>query len=689
MKRGIFRDMILGAAMVVCLAATAFAVDAPVLQVQTAAPGATVEVDRVSGDSKVIVGVVDEKGSALLGLGAPDFSVSLGGRTAKVISSQPLSENLDIPRHIVLVLDNSDSMRQRDAIGALLSGVSEVLKIVRPIDDVRIVTFAGKKTMFIGGRNLHVQVFKSNKPVELQAYADKVYRDGITSGTVLYEAMLAGLEIIRNMPENDPRFLVIFSDGEDLNSSFKQPDVLKAAKGIKRFNAYAIDYLPGKQTDSFLTSFAKANHGQVLKADSEKSLVPIFQSVASKMQYYYVITYAFPLTGKMAVLPNTLTIEEVKTIDSSPMLGQVYFGEASSEIPAAYACFAGPADTAGFDEQKYRDTLEKYYQVLNIIGKRLADKPEAKITLVGCNSDTGKEKGKKALSAKRAEAVKDYLKTVWGIAPERMSIEARNMPSVPSAKWQVGGQAENRRVEIRAADPATIAPIRSVYEAMKLDAPALTVQLNDITAADITGWKLIAANTAGTLAEQSGTGSPTLEQQIALPTADLKALAAGGDIRVKMELKDKNGQRLELTPDPVKVAYIQTSQRVAEKKDLKVQEKYALILFDFDKDTVGGLNQMIVDKVAERILKLPEATVEIVGHTDNMGKEAYNLKLSERRAKAVGSMLVAACGKEAAKRIRSSGVGPKNPLYDNATPEARAFNRTVTITLEYMSAEQP
>jgi outer membrane protein OmpA-like peptidoglycan-associated protein len=33
------------------------------------------------------------------------------------------------------------------------------------------------------------------------------------------------------------------------------------------------------------------------------------------------------------------------------------------------------------------------------------------------------------------------------------------------------------------------------------------------------------------------------------------------------------------------------------------------------------------------------------------------------------------------------GVGPKTPLYDNAIPEGRAFNRTVTITLEYMSVE--
>ncbi|MCK7497247.1 MAG: hypothetical protein MZW92_45255 [Comamonadaceae bacterium] len=53
----------------------------------------------------------------------------------------------------------------------------------------------------------------------------------------------------------------------------------------------------------------------------------------------------------------------------------------------------GPEQTAGFDEQRFRDTKEKYYQVLNIVGKRLADLSSVTLTLVGCNSDTGKEKG--------------------------------------------------------------------------------------------------------------------------------------------------------------------------------------------------------------------------------------------------------------------------------------------------------
>ncbi|MCK7497249.1 MAG: OmpA family protein [Comamonadaceae bacterium] len=174
--------------------------------------------------------------------------------------------------------------------------------------------------------------------------------------------------------------------------------------------------------------------------------------------------------------------------------------------------------------------------------------------------------------------------------------------------------------------------------------------------------------------------------KVELPTKDLLALAAGGDIMIKMELQGNKGQKLEL-PATVTVSSLQTSQQLVQKQDLKVQEKYALILFDFNKDTIGGLNKVIVDRVAGRIQKLPQASVEIVGHTDNIGKEAYNIKLSERRALAVYKMLKAAFSEDPGDRIRYTGVGPNTPLYDNMTAEGRAFNRTVTITLEYMSAE--
>jgi outer membrane protein OmpA-like peptidoglycan-associated protein len=391
--------------------------------------------------------------------------------------------------------------------------------------------------------------------------------------------------------------------------------------------------------------------------------------------------------ASLVVAPASLTIEEIKTIDVSPMLGQIYFAKGAGEILPQYVRFSGPGETAGFDEQKFTGTLEKYYQDLNIIGKRLAGKPEAKITLVGCNDNSGNEKGNKKLSTQRTEAVRDYLKSIWNIAPERMTIDVRNLPAKPSSIKLKEGQAENRRVEIVSLDPAILAPIRSTYITTRIDASTLILRSDVVAPYGIASWKIIAANTSGTLADLAGKGEPTKETRIPLSTSDLKALASGGDITVKMVLQDSKGQSMVLSPDPVKINFIQTSQQLAQKQNLRVQEKYALILFDFDKDTIDSTNQNIINTIVARIKTLPQATVEIVGHTDNIGTEKYNLKLSERRALAVNKLLSASFGETLGTRLHYSGVGPNTPLFDNLSPEARAFNRTVTITLEYMSAD--
>jgi outer membrane protein OmpA-like peptidoglycan-associated protein len=694
-------------------------------------------------------------------------------------------------------------MKERNAVIDLLAGVNELLKTVRPIDQVHIVVFDDNKKVEMGGRKLRVQTFKSSQAAELRAFVDKVYGDDmLTAKTVLYEAMLAGLDLIGKMPDSEPRFMVVFTDGEDINSDFKKEDVLKVAQGLDKFNAYAIDYMPGKEKNKFLTSFATQSSGQIWKAESETNLVSIFQSVASKMEYYYVISYQFPPTGTMAVSPASLTIdevisaaperkidaavltlrptvdsaygiarwkavasnsrgtvaelagegapaaelklplptsdlislaaggdlavklelqdkngqdllltappvkfkvvqtqaklavepailniEEIKTIDSSPMLGQVYFAQGSSEIPAQYVRFTASGETAGFDEQKFKDTLEKYYQLLNIVGKRMVDNTAATITLVGCNDNTGAERGKKKLSGQRAEAVKNYLQTVWGIAPERMTIEARNLPKVASSTKSKEGQAENRRVEIIATEPKILAPIRSTYLTTRIDASTLTLRPEVTAPYGIADWKISASNAAGSVADLAGKDAPAKETKIALDGKDLRALATAGDITVKMEMQDKKGQKIVLSPAAVKVNFVETRKRIAEKLDQKVQEKYALILFDFDKDTISATNQELVNRIVDRFKTLPQATMSIVGHTDNIGKEAYNVKLSERRAAAVNKMVASAYGENAGDRIRFSGVGPASPLFDNQSPEGRSFNRTVTITLEYLSAE--
>lgn len=90
-------------------------------------------------------------------------------------------------------------------------------------------------------------------------------------------------------------------------------------------------------------------------------------------------------------------------------------------------------------------------------------------------------------------------------------------------------------------------------------------------------------------------------------------------------------------------------------------------------------NVEILDEAAET-LKKTDRNVEIAGHTDNVGKHEYNMKLSLRRANAVKDYLV----KKgiSAGRITTNGYGPDKPIASNDTPEGRHKNRRIEFILK-------
>jgi outer membrane protein OmpA-like peptidoglycan-associated protein len=84
-----------------------------------------------------------------------------------------------------------------------------------------------------------------------------------------------------------------------------------------------------------------------------------------------------------------------------------------------------------------------------------------------------------------------------------------------------------------------------------------------------------------------------------------------------------------------------------------------------------------LDDIAELMIKIPEANLEVQGHTDNKGSEKRNKKLSEDRAAAVVKYLVK---KGVAKdRLRAAGYGSEKPIADNTDAAGRAQNRRVEL----------
>ena len=121
-------------------------------------------------------------------------------------------------------------------------------------------------------------------------------------------------------------------------------------------------------------------------------------------------------------------------------------------------------------------------------------------------------------------------------------------------------------------------------------------------------------------------------------------------------------------PAPAPVAPVATSEKVTFAADA---------FFDFDKSVLKPEGKAKLDDLVSKMSGLNLEVVIAVGHTDSIGTDAYNQRLSVRRAEAVKSYLVSK-GVER-NRVYTEGKGEKQPVADNKTGEGRAKNRRVEV----------
>jgi outer membrane protein OmpA-like peptidoglycan-associated protein len=101
--------------------------------------------------------------------------------------------------------------------------------------------------------------------------------------------------------------------------------------------------------------------------------------------------------------------------------------------------------------------------------------------------------------------------------------------------------------------------------------------------------------------------------------------------------------------------------------------------FDFDKSNIRADARPILDEAIATLRNEPDIRISVEGHTDAIGTDAYNQKLSERRARAVAEYL--AHGGIARSRMTSEGFGESKPVASNATADGRAQNRRVELRI--------
>jgi len=122
-----------------------------------------------------------------------------------------------------------------------------------------------------------------------------------------------------------------------------------------------------------------------------------------------------------------------------------------------------------------------------------------------------------------------------------------------------------------------------------------------------------------------------------------------------------------------------TDVQVTRQGDNLVLNMPSNVTFAYDSATVQPQFQATLDQVAQVLSQYNETYIDVYGHTDSTGSEAYNQDLSERRAQSVANYLESR-GVQAA-RIGTRGFGETQPIAPNDTEEGRAANRRVEIRI--------
>lgn len=362
---------------------------------------------------------------------------------------------------------------------------------------------------------------------------------------------------------------------------------------------------------------------------------------------------------------DTIVVTNIVATTMFSLMHYVFFDSLSTEIPKRYELLT-PEQVNSFSISMLegKGTFGVYYNMLNMIGYRMRN-TKSKITLIGCNSNTDTEKNNLELSKGRAESVKKYLTDVWGIAPERIQISARNLPETPSNPVSQYGIEENRRVEIQFEELSLFTPTAFQDTTRTLNNLNFGFTAGVECEAGVDTWEFSILQGKKSIVSVNGKDSmPTLLQQqwderkIVIPEA-------GIPINGRLVINDKNGNQTVFETKPLVV-----QSQIEQKFILK---KFSLIVFKFKESAVSPLNLLILDMIRSQIES--NSIVNVIGHTDIYGNPAYNQKLSEQRALQISKLLKL-------PNSAASGVGGSDPIHDNTLPEGRFYSRTVQINIE-------
>lgn len=388
--------------------------------------------------------------------------------------------------------------------------------------------------------------------------------------------------------------------------------------------------------------------------------------------------------------PKNIPVER-RVRETFPLRNYVFFDLGSTEIPDRYVLIRKD-QVKDFKEDQLEVFTPKtlsgrsargmtvYYNLLNILGDRMGKNPGSAITLVG-SSEKGPEDARMM-----AESVQRYLVDVFNINNSRISIEGRSKPSIPSE--QPGGTLQldllregDRRVSIVSTSPALLMEFQTGPEVFLKPVEYTAVQeapYDSYVTFYVMGGNEALISWSMAIKDDNNvvqTFGPYTRENVSLPGKTILGTRSKGHFNVMMTGKTKTGKTvtkeaavdIALWTPPTNEEGMRFSviYEFNESKAIAIYEKY--------------LNDVVIPKIPQN------GTVIIHGHTDIIGDDTYNQKLSMARANNVKSIIESGLLKAGRKDVKfqTYGSGEDESLspFANNYPEERFYNRTVIIDI--------
>jgi len=378
--------------------------------------------------------------------------------------------------------------------------------------------------------------------------------------------------------------------------------------------------------------------------------------------------------GDYRILESSLNVEDIQYSEMYPFVPFVFFG-LNSEKPDPSLQMTNSGDARGqFSlETLPQDAIEINKRTMDIIGLRMRGNPDATLSLIG--SIDGKAESKKGLALRRAENVKSYLTSNYGIDANRIATTSKVLPDVPTAKNLKDGMSENRRVTFKSSHFDILEPITIRGDESRWTKPELIeFRPKDFDSTAINTWTLNISQAGRSLKDLAGAGTPTPQRWVIRPNE-----LSNSQVPIDYTLSTVNNNgTTSAVNGSIPVDYSSSIKQSVESKPDMIVTKFSLILFDFDRAEISPENAEILKNRVGPVIK-GNSVVKIIGYTDRIGAPDYNRSLALQRADATKSILEE---KSPDAIYEVTGRGEDVEIFDNGIPTGRVLSRTVQIFVE-------